>query len=408
MKKLVALMFLVLGTQLGNTQVELPTKFGKGIQVYGKDSTFYMKFGMRFQNLFSNEWVVEDETGGSGGLEDYSSNFLIRRSRFKFDGYAYTPKLKYKFELGLSNRDNGGAASEFNTGPKFILDAFISYNFYKNLSIKVGQGKLPGNRERVISSGNLQFVDRSRVNSRFNIDRDFGLSLLNHHTIAGDFIMKEIISLSQGEGRNITAGNLGGGFDYTFRVEFLPMGNFKSKGDYSGSDLKRELKPKLAVGVTYDINDNTVRERGQNGSFIFDDLIGDKGEYVGRTLQTIFVDAMFKYQGFSFMGEFADKQTSDDNPVVVNELGEEIGTFYTGSGLNLSVGYLMKNNWEVAVRYTAINPDEAVSNNETEYTLGLSRYIVGHKLKVQSDVSYRDVVNRDDKFSWRVQIDLHF
>ena len=373
MKKLVALMFLVLGTQLGNAQVELPTKFGKGIQVYGKDSTFYMKFGMRFQNLFSNEWAVEDETGGSGGLEDYSSNFLIRRARFKFDGYAYTPKLKYKFEMGLSNRDNGGVAPEVNNAPRLILDAFIQYNFYKNLSIKVGQGKLPGNRERVISSGNLQFVDRSRVNSRFNIDRDFGLTLLNHHTISGDFIMKEIISFSQGEGRNITAGNLGGGFDYTFRAEFLPMGNFKSKGDYSGADLKREPKPKLAIGVTYDINDNAVKERGQNGSFIFDDLTGN---YTGKTLQTWFVDAMFKYQGFAFMGEFADKQTSDDEPVVNNESGEEIGTFYTGSGLNLSVGYLMKNNWEVAVRYTAINPDEAVSNNETEYTFGLSRYIV--------------------------------
>lgn len=405
MKKLIALMFLVLGTYVGNSQVELPTKFGKGIQVYGMDSTFYMKFGMRFQNLFSNEWAVEDETGGSGGLEDYSSNFLIRRARFKFDGYAYTPKLKYKFEMGLSNRDNGGVASEVNDGPKFILDAFIQYNFYKNLSIKVGQGKLPGNRERVISSGNLQFVDRSRVNSRFNIDRDFGLTLLNHHTISGDFIMKEIISLSQGEGRNITAGNLGGGFDYTFRAEFLPMGNFKSKGDYSGSDLKREPKPKLAIGITYDINDNAVRERGQNGSFIFDDLTGS---YTGKTLQTWFIDAMFKYQGFSFMGEFADKQTSDDDPVVTNESGEEIGTFYTGSGLNLSVGYLMKNNWEIAARYTVINPDEVVSNNETEYTFGLSRYVVGHKLKIQTDVSYRDVTNSNDKFSWRVQMDLHF
>jgi phosphate-selective porin OprO/OprP len=405
MKKLVALLFLVLGTHWGNAQVELPTKFGKGIQVYGKDSTFYMKFGVRFQNLFTNQWAVEDETGGSGGLENHSSNFLIRRARFKFDGYAYTPKLKYKFELGLTNRDNGGVAPEFNDGPKFILDAFIVYNFHKNLSIKVGQGKLPGNRERVISSGNLQFVDRSRVNSRFNIDRDFGIALLNHHKVSGDFIIKEIFSFAQGEGRDVTAGNLEGGFCYTFRTEFLPMGNFKSKGDYSGADLKREPKPKLAIGVTYDINDNAVRERGQNGSFIFDELTGN---YTGKTLQTIFVDAMFKYQGFSFMGEFADKQTNDDNPVVVNELGEEIGTFYTGSGLNLSVGYLMKNNWEVAVRYTAINPDEAVSNNETEYTLGLSRYIVGHKLKVQSDVSYRDVVNRDDKFYWRVQIDLHF
>ena len=110
MKKLVALMFLVLGTQLGSTQVELPTKFGKGIQAYGKDSTFYMKFGMRFQNLFSNEWAVDNENDGTGELIDYSSNFLIRRARFKFDGYAYTPKLKYKFEMGLSNRDNGGVA----------------------------------------------------------------------------------------------------------------------------------------------------------------------------------------------------------------------------------------------------------------------------------------------------------
>lgn len=405
MKKLVALMFLVLGTQLGNAQVELPSKFGKGIQVYGKDSTFYMKFGMRFQNLFSNEWAVEDETGGSGGLSDYSSNFLIRRSRFKFDGYAYTPKLKYKFEVGLSNRDNGGVASEVNNGPKFILDAFIVYNFYKNLSIKVGQGKLPGNRERVISSGNLQFVDRSRVNSRFNIDRDFGISLLNHHTISGDFIMKEIISFSQGEGRNITAGNLGGGFDYTFRAEFLPMGNFKSKGDYLGSDVKREPKPKLAIGVTYDINDNAVKERGQNGSFIFDDLTG---EYVGKTLQTFFVDAMFKYKGLSIMAEYADKQTDDDDPVVMNENGDEIGTFFTGSGLTVSAGYLLDNNWEVALRYTAINPDEAVSNDETEYTFGLSRYIVGHKLKIQTDVSYRDIINSNDKFFWRLQMDLHF
>ena len=108
------------------------------------------------------------------------------------------------------------------------------------------------------------------------------------------------------------------------------------------------------------------------------------------------------------MGEFADKQTSDGDPVVMNELEEEIGTFYTGHGLNLSVGYLMKNNWEIAARYTIINPDEVVANDETEYTVGLSRFIVGHKLKVQTDISYRDVTNSKNKLFWRVQVDLHF
>ena len=220
--------------------------------------------------------------------------------------------------------------------------------------------------------------------------------------------MKEVFSLSQGEGRNITAGNLGGGFDYTFRAEFLPWGNFKSKGDYSGSDLKREPKPKLAIGVTYDINDNAVRERGQNGSFIFDEVEMTRN-YLGKTLQTIFIDAMFKYKGFSLMGEFADKQTSDGDPVVMNELEEEIGTFYTGHGLNLSVGYLMKNNWEIAGRYTQVTPESiTMNNNINQYTLGFSRYVVGHNLKVQGDISYTQEANKEDVVLFRLQTEFNF
>jgi hypothetical protein len=41
-----------------------------------------------------------------------------------------------------------------------------------------GQTKLPGNNQRVVSSGSLEFTDRTINNSRFNIDRDFGLFLI--------------------------------------------------------------------------------------------------------------------------------------------------------------------------------------------------------------------------------------
>ena len=34
------------------------------------------------------------------------------------------------------------------------------------------------------------------------------------------------------------------------------------------------------------------------------------------------------------------------------------------------MGYLLKKQLEVALRYTSINPDEEVSKNETEYTFG--------------------------------------
>jgi len=50
---------------------------------------------------------------------------------------------------------------------------------------------------------------------------------------------------------------------------------------------------------------------------------------------------------------------------------------------------LFKSNWEVSGRYTDINLDDITRRNpETQYTLGLSKYLAGHKLKVQTNLTY--------------------
>ena len=393
--------FILLGCLTQSSAQFLPQKFGKGIQLLGKDSSFYVKFGFRFQTLYNAEWNLD--TDGPSAPDDFEGTFLIRRSRFKFSGWALNPKLTYKFELGLSNRDiGGGNTSEFSNAPKFILDASVEYNFYKNFSIMVGQRKLPGNRERVISSGNLQFVDRSRLNSRYNIDRDAGVQF-KHKLKAGNAWINSTIAITQGEGRNVTIGDSDGA-GYTFHVDILPFGKFASKGDYVGADLKREPKPKLAIGLTYDTNQNAVRERGQNGSFI-QDL---EGNPVGRDLNTFFADLMFKYKGLSVMGEYANKWSQDNDPFVFDDGGNLIGTFFTGTGLNLSVGYVLPKDYQLAVRFTDINPDEGVASAETQYTLGFSKYIVGHKLKIQTDYTLIDKDSGDDSFLLRAQVDIHF
>ena len=161
-----------------------------------------MKVGFRFQTLFNNQWKEGDFT-------EFNSNFMIRRSRLKFDGFILDPRIKFKAELSLSNRDlSGGIGDEFGETANLILDASISYNFFKNWTIQFGQRKLPGNRERVISSANLSLVDRSRLNSRYTLDRDVGFQLLNHQNLGGNFIVKEKLSFSQGEGRNVIRGHL--------------------------------------------------------------------------------------------------------------------------------------------------------------------------------------------------------
>ncbi len=388
----------MVGSSLSSAQ-NPSSSFGKGLQFTAKDSTFHLKLGLRYQNLFSQSWTAEGDDFGS--LGDYAAVLLVRRARLKFSGFAYSPKLKYKFEIGMSNRDlEGGNTSDFSGANRLILDAWVQWKFYKNLSVRFGQGKLPGNRERLVSSGNLQFVDRSRLNSRFNLDRDFMIMLLHDFSI-GNVLLKESLALSQGDGRNVTTG-YHGGYDVTARLELLPMGEFMSKGDYVGSAVKRELSPKLALAIAYDMNHRAVRERGQNGSFI----TNDQGIYHGHELNSFFADLMFKYKGFSAMGEYVDRNTGSKNSFVYGEDDELLGTYYTGTAVNLQAGYMFTNNWELAFRYTDIDAD--FSNSEKQLTLGVSKFVVGHKLKFQTDLTRRSIDDSSDKLDLRTQVEIHF
>ena len=396
--RLFALAFLT-ALMMNAQETEAP-KFGKGIlNLVGKDSTWSMKVAARMQFLTVIDWDNQD-----GNYIDPQSEFTVRRARLKFEGFAYSPKLEYKLELGLSNDDIAGASVYTNNAPRYILDAVVKWHFAKNLQLWFGQTKLPGNRERVISSGNMQFVDRSLLNSRFNIDRDMGIQLHHQFNLSNSFVVKEILAISQGEGRNITTGNIGG-HQYTTRLELLPFGEFVGEGDYSGSDLKREETPKLALGVSYDYNNNAVKNRSNQGSY----MVIDNGDGLFETnINTFFIDAMFKYNGFSFMGEYANRDAKD--AYAKNADGSLTGTeVQVGNGLNLQTGYLFKTNWEVAGRYTNIAYDKTITGRdiENQYTLGVSKYIVGHKLKVQSDISYLDF-GSNDKLMYRLQFDIHF
>lgn len=373
--------------------------FGKGLlNLVGKDSSWTMKFAARIQIQGNAQW----EKIEGGGLVNPETNMLIRRARLKFDGYAVSPTLKYKIELGLSNRDIAGASEFTANAPRYIFDAVVMWNFFENLELWAGQTKLPGNIERVISSGNLQQVDRSLLNRRFNIDRDVGLQLRHHFYLSENFLIREKLALSQGEGRNVTTGNLGG-HQYTMRLEFLPFGSFSGNDEYTGADLKRQEKPKLMLSATYDSNQDAVKTRSNLGAY----MATDTG-FHETDINTVFIDAMFKYRGYSFMAEYAHRQA--DQPVAVNSDGTPTGAVVlTGHGVNLQSGYLFENNWEISGRYTRNNFDSITTeDDETQYTLGISKYIVGHKLKVQTDISFLDLEANNDELMYRLQFELHF
>jgi hypothetical protein len=277
------------------------------------------------------------------------------------------------------------------------------WSFAKNWELWAGQTKLPGNVERVVSSANLQLIDRSLLNSKFTIDRDLGIQLRHKSKWSENFITREKFAISQGEGRNVTSGNQGG-LQYTARFEVLPFGEFAKKGDYSQADLEREKTPKLMLTYTVNHNDDAVKTRSGKGSYM---ELSD-GSLYQTDINTTYVDAMFKYNGISAMAEYA-KRISDD-PIAVNANGSQTGDIVLdGEAFNAQMGYLFKSNVELVGRYTKVNYAEVTSKEHLkQYTLGISKYIVGHKLKVQADIVKTLVGGENDNFEFRSGLELHF
>ena len=122
------------------------------------------------------------------------------------------------------------------------------------------------------------------------------------------------MAISQGEGRNVTTGNLGG-HQYSSRIELLPFGEFTNNGDYSDGDLDREVTPKLSLASTYDFNNNAVKTRSNQGSYMYNDV-----GFYETNIKTLFVDAVFKYKGLSFMGEYVDRTASNPFAKILMEL----------------------------------------------------------------------------------------
>ena len=393
LKKIIFVFVFAFSPVLAYSQ-NFKASFGKGLTVTSPDSSVSLKFSARFQMLYIGTRNLD--------TDKYTDAMLIRRARLKFDGFVYNPNIRFKMELGQSNRDTGGGnRANFNNTSNIILDAVLKVKFGNGWDFWVGQTKLPGNRERVISSQKLQMVDRSLMNAWFNIDRDIGIQLHHKGKIGNIGVLKEAFAVTTGEGRDVITTNIGG-YSYTGRLEYLPFGEFTNKGDYFGSDLEREPTGKLSIGATYNFNDGAGRTRGQLGSFMLD---SNEFQFT-NDLSVLFLDLYYKNRGFSLLSEYANKKAENK---VVASLPEGDLKYGTGTGFMVMAGYLFRNNLEITGRYTNIeSDDEAFSSVITseDYVIGLSKYIVRHALKIQTDLGYRDRKSRSDFLTFRFQIEL--
>lgn len=362
---------------------------GKGITFQPKNKQYKMTMRFRMQNLLAMDF------DDNFSLQETQAR--VKRLRLRFDGYIFSPKLLYSIQLGFTPYDSKVLP---NGNQNIVRDAMIYYMPNANWNIGFGQTKIKANRARVNSSSALQFVDRSIVNSEFNLDRDFGLFGEFYKPLIGDFNMAAKASITLGEGRNWSSSKQSG-FAYTGRLELYPFGRFKSLGEVAEGDFERESNVKVMLAGAYSYNDKATRLQGQNGAIM------PNGET--RNLHAYFVDFILKYQGFAFYTDFMGRSTSQ--PLFNNEASPCI---YKGNGVNVQTSYLFPSNWEIALRNSTLLPAKEVQpivgyKKHNQTTLAVTKYLIGHSLKIQADASYNTKqasVEPYNRWQLRFQVEL--
>lgn len=354
--------------QTGKPSIKMEA--GKGIQFTSADSTFTLAIGGRIQSLFSLSRDITNETT--------ANDFLLRRARLNFAGKAFNPKFSYRIQLGFAQGDISSANSSAQNN-LILRDAMLFYDAKKWLRIGFGQTKLPGNRQRQVSSANLQLVERSIANNNFTLDRDKGAWFYTNFNI-NDAVLKTTLALSSGEGRIVSDKN--GKICYSARMEFLPFGEFSNKGELVEADIDREKKPKLSIAGVYSYNNDATRTMGQLGDYLFNAETANIN-YFGA-------DLLFKYNGFSFESELYNRNS--DTAIIVNKKDiTQSNYIVSGTTFMVQSGYFVSKKNEVAARYAQIIPLAKVAakmHEQKEYVVGFSHYFNKHNLKLQNDLTY--------------------
>ena len=359
----------------------------KGFQLKTTDNKYVLQIESRLQFRFATPGD-QDPLSFDELYNGSNSVFKINRARLKVGGHAFQPYLKYYFEYELSQGN--------------LLDFRLMFTKWKGFNIKVGQWKAYYNRERVISSGKQQMVDRSIITRPFTLDRQQGVSFYGRlfETTLADFTYH--VSVLTGTGRGART-NDDDDLMYVGRLQWNFLGREVSM---SGSDLDFTQKPTALIAIAAVTNRSPYTRFSQGGGGQLEGFEeGIAGQY---QVQQGLLETAFKYKGFSWQSELHTKH--------INDRLNATKTILTGS--YYQAGYFFANAFdfvpkalEVAARYARFRPSIDIPKNlQHEYGLGFNWFFKGHRNKLTTEFTYFEFQSAQEELAdglrFRVQWDI--
>ncbi|MDF9798572.1 phosphate-selective porin OprO/OprP [Catalinimonas alkaloidigena] len=369
------------------TQIEYTSK---GFQFTAPNNKFQLQIGGRLQFRFATPNDQDPITFADFDPER-KTVFKINRARLKVGGHTFHPWLRYYFEYEL--------------GASRLLDFRFMIEKWPWLSFKLGQWKTEYTRERVISSGNQQMMERSIINRPFTVDRQQGISVYGHIQMSKVADFNYNLAVLTGTGINARV-NDDENLMYTARVQWNFLGEAVPM---IGSDLEVREEPLASVAVAGVTNRSRyTRFSSSGGGNLTDFEIGEAGQY--SVNQWLFETA-FMYRSFSWHSEMHLKNIDDH----INQTFTQLrgGFWQAGYVLNHEAA-TTKPLFEPAFRYAIFQPSIGFPQYaREEFSLALNCFFSRHANKLTADVTYfefeeGEVDTSHQSWRFRVQYEVSF
>lgn len=286
------------------------------------------------------------------------STFRFRRARLYLSGNAFYRWLEYEAQL------------TWETPTAALRDLALEITRSTTFRPKIGQFKVPFDREFLTSGFGLQLIERSIASVEFSLQRDIGVQASGRPGDCWEYRFG-VFNSSGGNSANVDRELL-----YVGRVVFSPFGAYP----YSQGALDLPERPRLAIGAGFAYLPGL--EPGERGTLA--GRLGDTGVLgVESDVVQATADVAFKQRRLSLEGGIHFRSI---DPQAATTFGRTDATgFYT------QTGYFLEPALEVAGRFARVNPDHAESvgaNDRQELAVGVTYYAQGHDLKLQLNYSF--------------------
>jgi len=326
----------------------LTAGYDKGFFIRSEDGNFLFKPALQTQFRY-----VANSGEDADGDDEFESGFELRRTRFRFDGNAFSPDFTYSFVFD-TNRSGGNVS---------LLEAWGAYKFADHWSVKLGQFKESAFHEKDVPFTNQLAVEKSLVNAILGgdqVDRVQGVALLygggKEDDVRAEFALHDGANSKNTNFQDTDTGDWGVGA----RGEYKLGGDWANYRDFTAKGTKEQL---FVVGAGADFTQ-----------------AGDV-DILRATADAQWESA----DGLGIYGAFHGNQT---------DAGDAGDGFDWGA--LAQVGYLINKKTELFARYDLVALDDVAPGDEdtfNEFTIGANYYLGPdgaylHRAKFTLDVVY--------------------